>query len=50
MSIKSAALVLAIAATLVTTPALIVDAQLTYSQQASSTNPNLWEQEVQNFR
>jgi hypothetical protein len=52
MSIKSTVLVLAIAATLVTTPALIVGAQLTYAQQGSSTNPNVtvWEQGVQNFK
>jgi hypothetical protein len=40
MWIKSTALVLAIAATLVTTHALIVGAQLTYAQQESSTNSN----------
>jgi hypothetical protein len=40
MSIKSTALLLVIAATLVTTPALIASAQLTYAQQGSSTNSN----------
>ena len=52
MPIKSAALVLAIAAILVTTPVLIVAPQLTYAQQGSSTNPNVkeWKQEVQNYK
>jgi Bacterial Ig domain len=44
MSIKSTTLVLAIAATLVTTPVLIVLApQLTYAQQGPSTNSNFQE-------
>jgi hypothetical protein len=46
MSIKITALIMAMAAILVTTPALIVGAQLTYAQQGSSTNSNFqaWEQ------
>lgn len=50
MLIKETALVLLIAAMLITTPALIIVGQLTYAQQASSTNSNVWEQEVQNFK